>query len=122
MTEKVLMTSEEFTELMESDFDYDLGYEIIQRFLDATKIKVGFLEAMNDGYLSRHGISPVFDINAENVVDKCSINGDYSLEFKKDGHKLMIVRYSHDEPMGALIILHPESRYEKIRTQVMNGE
>jgi len=54
-------------------------------------------EAMNWNNVSAHAIS-----KADTLIEKLRINGDYRLRFKLQRTELSIVRYSHDEPTGAL--------------------
>jgi hypothetical protein len=40
----------------------------------------------------------------ERVLDTLTINGDFRLEFFKEGSSLKAFRYSHDEPTGAKFV------------------
>jgi len=52
------------------------------------------------GWQSRSGFT-IANSNAKDVVDRLSINGDFTLYFKYDGGRnLSVRRSSHDEPTG----------------------
>ncbi len=51
------------------------------------------------GWQSRSGYT-IAKSNAKDVVERLSINGDYTLRFTQDGKDLSVRRSSHDEPMG----------------------
>lgn len=44
---------------------------------------------------------------AQKILDKLTLNGDFTLELKLHGKACHAVRYSHDEPTGASFELQP---------------
>jgi hypothetical protein len=91
----------------EDDLDY-LG-EILKK----TRIKNGFLQGRNMGWRRMSGATDVFGVSANNIISKF---GDFSwrVVVNKEGHQLSFVRYSHDEPTGATILLHSSRHYNRI--------
>jgi hypothetical protein len=41
------------------------------------------------------------------ILDKLTLNGDFTLEMELNGDILTVARYSHDEPMGASFTIEP---------------
>jgi len=101
-------------------FDEEYIYEQLNDILKKTRIKNGFLEIMNGGWRKQHGHTEPFEINAQNVISKISLNGDSTIEVKKDGHQLSFTRYSHDEPTGATIYLRSNKDYSEVVKEIEN--
>lgn len=83
-------------EYAEQDVAYLLE-EWLERSDTATDTVRVSSEAMNWNRVSGYAI-----VGIDNLLDTMKINGEYQLRFKLSGNNLTIVRYSHDEPTGAL--------------------
>ena len=78
---------------------------LVEEWLDRNQIttlpeEVSVLVATNAMNWDR--VSAYADIKADKLVTLLKLNGDYCIRFKLQGTELSIVRYSHDEPVGAL--------------------
>lgn len=103
------------------DWEWEDAHESLQLILDKTMIKQGFLEIKNGGWLKKHGITDLFEVNAKNVISKIGLNGsEWTLRIKKEGHQLYLIRSSHDEPTGATILLKSSKHYNKVYNKIFN--
>jgi len=111
---------EDFEYMYREDL-YDCFRFELQSILEKTKIKNGFLEIMNGGWRSQHGMSPnCFTITSDNIISKIIGDMDASFEVQKEGHQLSFVRYSHDEPTGARIYLHSEKKFNQVKEEIFS--
>lgn len=71
----------------------------------------------NVGWMKLSGMVS-FEVDYDDIVDDLvgwfSLNGDFRLSFRLDGHALSVRRGSHDEPMGANFELKIVKRKEVI--------
>jgi len=91
--------------------------EILDEELKKTRIKYGFLEILNGTWQKLHGMTPIFEISAQSVIDKMG-DFEWTLYVRKEGHQLSFIRASHDEPTGATILLKPASKYEEVSAEI----
>jgi len=95
--------------------------DVVEQEVGRTRIKKGFLEVLNGGWRSQHGMTEVFDAeNARNLMNKISVNGEWSVEMWKDGHQLGFTRYSHDEPTGATILLKSQNKFKGVHEEIFS--
>ena len=103
------------------EYDSNDEYEFILDEMDIelkkTSIKNAFLEIKNGGWRKQRGITKNFPLNAKNVFNKL-VCGDSSFKMLKDGQKIIFIRYSHDEPTGATILLHSIKHRERIHKKI----
>ena len=91
----------------------------LDEILAKTKIKTGFLSVRNATWRGLSGISEPFSLTATNLIDQLSINTEWRLKIEKKGHQLYITRYSHDEPTGAIMMLHSSRNYKQMYERIM---
>jgi hypothetical protein len=97
------------------DWEWEDNKEYLGEILAKTRIKNGFLHGVNLGWRRLTGYTEPFEINVDNFIDKIGLNGsEWTLRIRKEGHKLYITRYSHDEPTGASMSLLSSKHYNKI--------
>jgi hypothetical protein len=109
----------EDTEYMYREDDWDNFKWELKEILDKTRIKEGFLEIKNGGWRGQRGMTPnCFEITPSNIISKIIGEMDASFEVRKEGHQLSFIRYSHDEPTGARILLHSEKKFNKIQKEI----
>jgi len=101
------------------DWQWEDDIDYLDSILKELPFKQGFMEIKNGGWRGQHGISPVFEINADNILSKLG-DYDWHLVFEKEDNHIVITRYSHDEPMGATILLKPKSEYETVHKEIFN--
>jgi hypothetical protein len=119
-----MITDEGFQNWCDNEdvWDYDDFMMTIEEEIKKTKIKSGFLEILNGGWQNQHGFCQSFDIDAQSVVSKiCGSNPNITIKVLKEGHKLKFIRYSHDEPTGAQIILHSKKEFNRVESEVLVG-
>ena len=96
------------------DWEWEYSKERLAEVLNKTRIKTGFLSSNNLGWRHQTGYTEPFELNVDNFINKVGIDGQWNLSIIKEGHKLHIIRYSHDEPTGATILLHSTKHYKQI--------
>lgn len=92
--------------------------ERLQNELDKIKIKNGFLYGSNMGWRNLTGITKIFSVNFDELMNNLRINGDFNIVVWKEGNRLGFTRYSHDEPTGADIWLYSLKHYKKIKDSI----
>lgn len=95
----------------------DFQEEMLDVELKKTRIKNGFLEILNGSWRGLHGVTPIFEISAQSVIDKMG-DFEWTLYVQKTGHQLQFVRTSHDEPTGARILLKPATKHQLVVEQI----
>jgi len=98
---------------------WDYFYAELDQILKTSKIKKGFMEILDGGWRKQHGFTEAFTIDAESVIQKLSINGEFCVEVWKEGHQVGFTRYSHDEPTGAEILLKSEKHLDSVRKEIL---
>ena len=96
------------------DWEWEYSKEYLAEILGKTRIKTGFLSSNNLGWRHRTGYTEPFKLNVDNFIDKVNIDSEWNLSIRKEGHQLHIVRYSHDEPTGARMLLHSTKHFKRI--------
>jgi len=104
----------------DNEYEYDKFLDSLSDELTKIPIKNNcFLEIKNGGWRKLHGLTCVIKMTAHYILRKIWVNG-FSLKLEKRGSQLIITRYSHDEPTGATIYIHPQSKYQTMRTAIFS--
>lgn len=101
------------------DWEWEDSKIYLDEILKTTRIKNAFLEGINIGWRRQHGLTPAFELNADNLVNKFG-DFEWTVEVEKEGHQLYLTRYSHDEPTGATMLLKSNKHYNKTYKEIMS--
>ena len=100
------------------DWEWEDSLSYLQEILNGTRIKEGFMEIHKGGWRRRQGYTEPFEMTSENLLDKLG-DFEWTLRVYKKGHRVFIIRTSHDEPTGALINVLPMKEYKRVVKEVM---
>jgi len=100
---------------------YDNALDELHKAIKKTGIKKGFLTILNGGWKKQRGMTEIFELTAQNLFSKILGETDGCFKMQKEGHTLSFIRFSHDEPTGATIILQSSKWYNMAYKQIFGG-
>ena len=101
----------EMTNCCEAE-EWDDSLELLDKVLKKSRIKEAFLTIVDSGWRRLEGKTDIFKLTATDLVNKLG-SFEWNLNVYKKGNQLILIRYSHDEPCGATILVRSSRHYNE---------
>jgi hypothetical protein len=86
------------------DAEQDVAY-LIEEWVERSDTATDTVR-IESNRMNWDGVSGYAVVDIDKLINTVKINAEYRLRFKLERNNLTIVRYSHDEPMGALFTVN----------------